>query len=386
MRIDYDKYIKERIESNNKKKLNNKDINIFFGNYNHIMNYDIICQLLSLDKFIHKNILVLSLPPRKILRRIFPIAYNNMLAIPPYILAAKIKLDNIHKRKTQKKFDELEIINNDLLKMNNKVNKNIQKNNKKENYKDKEKLNMAIFTVGYITSLASSLNPYIFKQADIDLSKMKLNNILILSEEEINEFGARMILIGYLSSLGFHCIELGNIVNNDIINQYINNKLNEEFFNENILSNIYNISNKYSKKCCKLIYEQFHKLIPMTFLNNEFFHDKEKKLTNKQLIKAILEESGINYFIEQYKEELTLINTNNIPGLNKNDLYKENTTKDNSNDNDLYENNLYENDNNIKENNEEKYALEMHQHLLFLRQSYTAKYMHKLLNSIEKDY
>lgn len=372
MRIKYEDYIQNRINSNQKDLLNIKDVHIFFGTYDNIMNYDIICKLLSLDKFIKKNMLVLSMPPRKILRRIFPIAYNNMLAVPPYILLVKMNIESARKKniilnQSIKQDKDNNIFQ--LLEQNKNTNqiKNqkelIEQNQLRDKKQITEKLDKAIFTIGYITSLASAFSFNLLQNNELNKN---LNNILILSEEQKDIFDVRMILIGYLSSLGFQCIELNNFINKDIINEYQNNTLDQNEFKEKILNNLYNINNRYNKKCCKLIYEQFHKLLPLTFLDNEFFHDENKnKMSYIKLMDNILEESGIKFFLNQHKEILEKINNGKyLPLYNNIELDTLITCVEGD----------------IK-------ALELHQKLLFSRQSITAIYMQKLLNSInEKDY
>lgn len=118
-------------------------MSIYFGKYNDIDKYT--------ARFDNKSIVLLSKPPRKIVRRLKNWFYCDAIEVPPYIETGNLLLP--------------------------------EKN---------------IFTLSYVASLITA-----------DIGKLDiLNNKLLLSSEDTGDYGIRTVVIAYLSKLGFDCIEL----------------------------------------------------------------------------------------------------------------------------------------------------------------------------------
>ena len=121
--------------------LSNKNKVVVFGSYKQI---DDILNYYSTD-----NVVTIELAPRKVTRRLNQSIFYEMLAIPPYVISASSML-------VQKE---------DLL-----------------------------FTLGYFTSLAT---------ADFDILSETFINKIIISAENNDEYGPRMIIAFLLNRLGY---------------------------------------------------------------------------------------------------------------------------------------------------------------------------------------
>ena len=120
--------------------------------------------------------------------------------------------------------------------------------------------------------------------ADIEKLHNDLCNKIILSEEEPNEYGKRMILIGFLSQIGFDCKELSNP------------------------------TDEYTANC----YSQYITELQLPFAI------KEK---DDLLFEDIIAGCRFDYYLKQFKDKITYINDGKIEEDMK-DLINNNTDKE----------------------------------------------------------
>ena len=210
-------------------------------------------------KFDKSKVFNLTPLSKKLARKLDPLNYDNAIAVPPYVAESRNIIRNAMSVFPIGQFNEdmftllrraykiFKLANNKIL---NKIYdfQSLDTQNDEEilNYvtdffKDKIALNRrfpiykneqvhdnvkyndenAMFTLSYLTSLAT--------MDSNELNRLNTDT-LIITNEETNEYGVRMILLGFLSANYVPCIELSNL--NYVFNKYIDE------FKENILSQL----------------------------------------------------------------------------------------------------------------------------------------------------
>lgn len=144
---------------------------VVFGSYKQIDNI--------LNYYPTDDVITIELAPRKITRRLNQSIFYEMLAIPPYVISASSML----------------VRKEDLL-----------------------------FTLGYFTSLAT---------ADFDILNEVFSNKIIISAENNNEYGPRMIIAFLLNRLGYetYYFDVSNISNLKDTNIYYSNLAFNDCYN-----------------------------------------------------------------------------------------------------------------------------------------------------------
>ena len=222
---------------------------VIFGSFNQID--DILKQFKSED------VITITKSPRRITRRIFNSPFIEPITLPPYISSA-----------------------NNLL-------------------KNKEEI---IFTLGYFASLATT-DYYAF----INL----IENKVLISEEENDEYGAKNILIAFLYKHGYKDIyyfdkEIKNTPFNNIELRYLNNinDIDKDLIKRLTRDTAYTLFDidSYAKECSISTISRLQQLFGYISLNDS--------------LPIILEQTGLKKFIDDNKNYIDAVNLGHyIPSL-----------------------------------------------------------------------